>query len=66
MELDEAVAKLLDLSPSSLTVSPVGGGASFAQKAKVTVQDHRGLWFYFIKFATGEDARVMFLGLLKK
>jgi hypothetical protein len=62
MDLAKAVARLLGLDPPRVTLSPVNGGCSSARTAKVTVRDQDGDRFYFVKYAAGEDARVMFLG----
>jgi hypothetical protein len=62
MDLVKPVARLLGLDPSRVALSAIDGGSSSAQAAKVTVQDRDGDGVYFVKYATGEDARVMFLG----
>ncbi len=59
MDLAKAAARLLGLDPSRVALSAIDGGCSSAQAAKVTVN---GDGVYFVKYATGEDARVMFLG----
>ena len=64
MKLDPAVVELLQLDSSKTTVSSAGGGGcSSASTAKITtvLEDGREKCF-FMKTATGKDAKVMFEG----
>ena len=66
MKLDPAVLDLLSLSPSRTTVSSAGsGGCSAASVYKITTTLDDGTEkHFFMKSGRGEDADVMFKGIL--
>ncbi len=64
MKLNQAVIQLLELDPSSTTVSSHGGGGmSSASTAKITAKTEDGTEnVFFMKTGKGKDAEVMFEG----
>jgi len=64
MKLDTAVIELLQLDSGKTTVSSAGGGGcSSASTAKITtILEDGSEKCFFMKTATGKDAKVMFEG----
>ncbi|KAK6514456.1 hypothetical protein TWF281_004656 [Arthrobotrys megalospora] len=55
---DEALATALDLDPSQISVSSIGGGSGFAGTLRVRSGDNQ----FFVKTGAGESSKVMFEG----
>jgi protein-ribulosamine 3-kinase len=66
MILDPAVLKVLNLDPSTTSVSNAGGGGSSSVKTfKITAKLEDGTEKrFFMKTGSGKDAQVMFEGTI--
>jgi len=63
MELDPAIAKLLNLDPAQTTVTPIGGGDSSALTARISSTLADGtVKRYFLKTGVGEFGQLMVRG----